>query len=168
MIIFCTILIITFHTCSCPDLLAYQTSFFKSFLIYILYSFNIYQSILLFKIAFRNPYSTYIMYPNKMTNRLIGRIGGFGKIIIIWLLFSTLFFMIFWMIILLLMFIIGTLLCKFMILWISIFEKWSIDMYGCSLECTSFDMTERAWDIDPSWSKWCTYLTYPIIRRYLG
>jgi hypothetical protein len=75
MIKFVTLTILAFYCCSAFILFTYKALGFKSFLLDILNSFYVDDSILLLEIALWNPYSTYIMYPNIMANRNLRRIA---------------------------------------------------------------------------------------------
>lgn len=86
MIVFPALLILTFNTSACFYFFAYITFMFVSLFLYVLDAFDIYSSIFLLKVTFRNPNGTNIMYPNIMTNRLIVEIGCLVKVIIIQLL----------------------------------------------------------------------------------
>lgn len=90
MIKFITLTIFTLYSCSTFILFAYKTLGFKSFLLDILNSFDIDDSIFLLEIALWNPDSTYIMNPNIVANRNLRRIAWFNKIIVVtFLLFLT-------------------------------------------------------------------------------
>lgn len=89
MIVLHTWIIFTFYRSSCFNLLANKAFLFKSFFINILYTFNVYYAIFFFKIALWYPNSTYIMYPNKITDWLVRCISWFCKIIVIGLRFPT-------------------------------------------------------------------------------
>lgn len=83
MIVFFALLILTFNTSTCLYFLAYITLMFVSLLLYVLDTFYIYSSILLFKVTFRDPNRTNIMYPDVMTSRLIVGIARLIEVVVI-------------------------------------------------------------------------------------
>ncbi len=83
MIIFPTFWVLTFYTCTCFWFFTNKAFMLISLLFDILNTSDINGSILLFKIALRNPNWAYIMNPNIMTRRLILWISSLIKVIII-------------------------------------------------------------------------------------
>lgn len=132
MVVFGTILIVTFDTSTCSNLSTSQTSLFKSSLVDVLHSFNINKPIFLFKVTLRNPNSTHVVHPNIMADRLVCWIRCLAKIIIIWF-FLTFYSRPRWMNILLFVFIVWTFFCKLMIFGVCVFEERSIYMNWSSL-----------------------------------
>lgn len=127
MVILFALLILAFYTCSCFRFFTNKAFMLISFFLNILNSFYINSSIFFLKIAFRNPYWTYVMNPNIMACWLIIWICCFIKIIIIKLL-SLLFILVIIlfsyfkrMSVLLFLFIIRTFFWIFIIARISLF-----------------------------------------------
>lgn len=95
MIILITAFIITLNASTTLHIVTNQASFLKSFLINVLYSFDVNLTIFLLKIALGNPNSTDIMNPNIITDGLIGWVGRFQEVIIIGLILLIFFHHIF-------------------------------------------------------------------------
>lgn len=181
MIIFSTLWIITFYTSTRFNFFTYSTLMFKSSFINILNSFNIDCTIFLFKITFRYPYCTDIMYPYIMTWWLVCRIGSLIEIIIIKLIFLLsallwinlillyiLLFLCLYLLILLFLFIIWTLFSIFEICRIKLFKHRIINMYISSFKSPTFHITHWTWYINSTWSKGQTDITYPTLSWYFS
>ena len=83
MIIFIAFSIFTFDCSSALIFLTNKTFIFESLLFDVLNAFYADISILLLKIAFRNPYRAHIMNPYVMADWNLGRICRFDKIIVV-------------------------------------------------------------------------------------
>lgn len=162
MIIFVAFRVFTFDCSSAFIFLTNKAFIFKSLLFDVLNALYADITVLLLKIALRNPYSANIMNPYIMTDRYLSWVCRFHKVIVVtfFLLFTFLsnnfnysifFFLILWLNlsfnfflrnIFLFLLVVWTFFWIFIISWISFLEKINVNVNVCPFHGSSFNITK--------------------------